>query len=279
MYREGLIDNDFIGQKDDQLQQKVASGRVACGMYVPDLVGAENAIKQVVPNASIRYITWPKETPGYGAFDLNEGGFWRLIIKKDFKDIKRLTEYFDWMYSDEGFDILTWGPESAGLWEIKDGKKVFKDKEVEQDCLSGVLGKKGADYYGLYNCKTDSSFAFMSKAAICAPVISGYNPKSYTRSYPPVIDIQAVNMSLCGINGVDYSGRYSYGDGGLNAEATASWYWSKFVSDKMAKLLISKSDDDYDRIWDELYKESLKDGKYVEAKADMEKWFKENYKK
>ena len=247
-------------------------------MDIPDLIGAETALKQADPNASLRFIPWPKDNPDYGKFDIYEGGYRRCIINKDFKDIKRLTQYFDWFYSDEGLDIITWGPESAGLWEMKDGKKVFKDKETEQDCLNGISGKKGADYYGLYDSKA-YGYPFSSKAAMCAPVMSNYNPKSYTRSYPAKLDLGLIAKNMFGSAGVDNGGRYSYGDGGPNVSACSSWYWSTFVSDKVAKLLVTKSDADFDKAWDEVYNLFLKDGKYEEAKADMQKWFNANTSK
>ncbi len=51
----------------------------------------------------------------------------------------------DWIF-------FTWGPEGTGVWEADaDGVKKFVDKETEEACLKGTTGKKGADYYGLYD--------------------------------------------------------------------------------------------------------------------------------
>lgn len=273
LYTEGLIDKDFMIQKDDQLQEKVASGRVAVGMHVPDMAAAKESMANINPKAKIRYIPWPKETQGKGIFDIYQGGGWRYIISNNVKDIKRLTQYFDWFYSDEGLDLITWGPEEARLWEVKDGKKVFKDKEVEQACLNGEHGKKGADFYGLYDWANESRSPFWSKAAMATPIMTHGNPKSYLRSYPPKLDVLEVNKALCGGSGVDYKGIASSGDSGDNTNSSSGYFWNKFQNNAVAKLLVAKDDAEFDKAWDAIYNEFKNEGKYEAAKADMKKWF------
>ena len=277
-YQEELIDADFISQKDDQLQQKVATGRVAAGMYVPDMKGASNALLQMDKKAAVRYIPWPKIETGGGAFDIFENGFWRVTVRNDFKDKERLIEYFDWFFSDEGLDIITWGPEEAGLWKMDGDKKVFVDPDVEQACLNGELGMKGADYYGLYDWR-GTYFPYLSKAAICAPTLQGFNPKSYVRSYPPKIELDIINKGYFGIAGDDFSGRYSYGDGSLDVSNVNSWYWSKWTDEKCATVLMAKTEEEFNRVWDNAYTQFAKDTEYDKAKSLMEIWFAENYDK
>lgn len=275
MYKDGLLDKDYMSQKEDQLQEKIATGRVAVGMYIPDVSAARTNMAKVNPDAKIRYIPWPKKDPKLGFFDIYESGFERCIIKKDFKDIKRLTQYFDWFFSDEGLDLLTWGPESAGLWEKKDGKKVFKDKAIEDTFLKGEKGKKGSDYYGLYDW-TSQVFPFPNKAAMTVPRLLIGNPLSYQRSYAPQLDIFTYSKSLCGSNGVDYAGGASYGDGGVNTSAVPSYFWGKFQNDKVAKILAAKTDADFEKAWKDEYDAFAKETKFDQAKADMVKWFKDN---
>lgn len=275
LYKEGLIDKDFLIQKPEQLQEKVASGRVACGMQVPDLPAAMQSMAQINPEEKIRYIAWPKQTPGKGFYDVYLPGFYRVIVNKNFKDIKRLTQYFDWFYSDEGMDTITWGPESAGLWEIKDGKRVFKDKEVENDILNGIHGKKGADFYGLYDYTNTERSSYWSKAAMATPCIVIGNPRSYERSYPPKLSALLVGRNIICKSGLDYDGVASYGDGKDNSNAASTYYWNDFVGQKVANLLISKNDAGFDNAWNEIYKEYLTKGKYEAAKEDMKKWYDE----
>lgn len=272
LYNEGLIDKDFVIQKDEQLQEKVASGRVAVGMAVPDLAAAQETMKTLVPDAKLRYIEWPKQEQGKGCYDIYQGGGWRYIISNKVKDVDRLTQYFDWFYSDEGMDLITWGPESAGLWEVKDGKKVFVDPEVEQACLNGETGKRGADYYGLYDPFATRS-PFWSKAAMATPVMTHGNPFSYVRSYPAKLNIFEVANSVLGSSGIDYDGKASAGDGGDNTNAASGFFWNQFSTLEIAKVLNAKTDDEFDAAWKEVYDKFVKEGNYEAAKQDMTKWF------
>lgn len=275
MYNEGLIDKDFLIQKDEQLQEKIASGRVACGMYAPDLNAAMQILKESNPEAEVRYIPWPKETEGKGYFDIYQGGGWSYLVSSDFSDeeLERLTQYFDWFYSDEGLDLITWGPESAGIWEInEEGKKVFIDEEVKEACLNGIHDQKGADYYGLYDA-TDSRTPFQSLAAMATPCMTHGNPMDYARSYEPNLNILSVNKSLCGSSGVDYKGVTAADDGGENTLAVSNFFWSNFAERDVAELLICTTEEEFNAAWDAMYQQFLNEGKYEEAVNDMTIWF------
>ena len=80
-YRDNLIDQDYVTQKDDQLQEKWSSGRVAAGLYVPNLSAARQGLMAKDPTAMIRPVAWPKQDQRYGFFDLFETGFWTLSIQ------------------------------------------------------------------------------------------------------------------------------------------------------------------------------------------------------
>lgn len=277
LYREGILDKDFIIHKDDVLQEKVASGRVASGMVIPNRVAAVESLQKVNPDADIRYIPWPKKEKDKGCFDIMMGGNWRITINKDFKEVERLTQYFDWFCSDEGLDILTWGPEEAGLWEMKDGKKVFKDQELADALVNGGAkeGTKGPEYYGLYTPYSVAGgfMGFSSKAATCAPVFMGINPFDSRKSYPVKFDIYNSMQTICSNNGINKDGTASYGDGGENTSAVATYYWGKFTNDRCGKLFSSKTEADFEKAWEEQYKLFVKETNYDEAVKDMEKFF------
>ena len=276
LYQEELIDRDFMNHSEDQIQAKIESGRVAMGMYIPSVQDAQTAITHTVgEKAVIRYIEWPKQKPGYGAFDIFENGFWRLIIRDDFPDKDRLTQYFDWFYSEEGQDILTWGPEEAGIWEYRDDVKRFVDPTVEEDLLHGVTGGRGADYWGLYTITSGSFFPYLSRAGICAPYTT-VNYADYRRSFPPKLDSMVMNRAAVSLGGYDRSGKYAYGDGSELVSEVTSYYWSKFVGEGVYSILDAKTDDEFEAIWDELYDKFVKESKYDEAKQAMTRWFKAN---
>lgn len=275
MYQEGLVDKDYITQKDDQLQQKVASGLVASGLYIPDTNGARQANLQRDPAADLRPIQFPKENQRYGFFDVGGLGFYGVLISKDFKETERLVKYFDWFLSDEAQDICAWGPESAGLWEMKDGKKQFK-AEVADDIINNKADGKNAVYYGLFN-PTTGAVNYPNKACLGAPPLS-INTQDWRLSYPVKLDVYdaVTKVFVKNVNmGVDYSGIASYGDGGENVNAVTTYYWNDFLQKDIARLLTAKTDADYDKAWDEIQAKNLSAGKYNEAVVDMTKWFQE----
>lgn len=272
LYKEGLIDPDFLITKDDQVQEKIASGRVGSSLILPREQQTQEALLAINPDAKIRYIPWPKNTPNKGFYDAYKGGFQSVCINKDFEDIERLINYFDWFYSDEGLDICTWGPEEAGLWEWKDGKKVFKDKEVEHDILNGIEQARGYDYYGLFDWKNLES-PWNSRAARAVPFLAVGNPFSYMRSYPVKLDILGLNRNLCGANGFNYDGTCVYGDGTEVANGVSTWYWDLFQPQLSAQLATAKTDAEFEAAWDTIYKQFLEEANYEKSREGVKKFF------
>lgn len=279
LYQEGLLDQDFIVQTGDQLQGKIASGRVAAGMQIPDMYAANDALKETVgPDAEIRFITWPKaDETGLGAYDIFEGGFWRMTLKTDLPEETkvRLIEYFDWFFSDEAMDVMSWGPAEAGLYAVdENGKRYFVDEQTQHDMMNRVTGGKGADYWGLY--QPGSYFSYNSRVGACAAYITGWNPYDPIRmAGTPVLDMMSINKALCSLGGYDTTGRYAYGDGTELVGAASSYYWS-FAGGDVASLLTATTEEEFDSAWDEIYDDFVYETDYEAAVEQMEAWFAAN---
>ena len=273
--KEGLIDPDWLIQKEEQLQDKAASGQVAVGMYLNDINAARGAMAKVDPSYTVRYLPWPKVGGDPGYYDTFQGGFERAIVSKKVKDIPRLLQYFDWFYSDEGLDMLTWGPKEAGLWKMQGDKKVFADPQVQNDMLHAVKGGKGADYYGLFDY-SGTTMPFLSRVAIAAPRLMIGNPVSYVRSYPPNIDVFTYASALFGSRGMDYTGKSIPTLPGDNGQAVLAYYWSKFTNDRVSIILKAASDAEFNAAWNAEMQVFNDEGKYPGAIADAKKWFADN---
>ncbi len=281
LYQDKILDRDFLIQKDDQLQSKISSGLVASGMVIPDVTAArENLQKVIGPEAEIRYIPWPKRTEGVGSFDVKNGGINRIVINKDFKEVDRLLQYFDWFLSDEGFDIMSWGPESAGLWEMKDGKKVFKDQQLADAIANGGTkeGTKGPEYYGLFTSYNVAGAMGNSRAAVCAPQLQ-FSPADQRHSYNTPLDIFKVMKSLACQGGINSNGKAAYDDGGVNSSAVGTYFWGKFQNDRAGKVFAAKTEADFDKAWEEQYNLFVKETNYDAAVTDMQKFFADTLKK
>ncbi len=76
-----------------------------------------------------------------------------IVIFKDSvkeEDLPQILRYLNFMVSDVGEKLMYWGPRSAGLYEEKDGKRVYKDKELEDSMVYGV-DNGNALKYNLHN--------------------------------------------------------------------------------------------------------------------------------
>lgn len=275
-YRTDLLDKDYVTQKDDQLQEKWATGRVAAGLYVPNLGAARQSLLAKDPTAMIRPVQWPKRNQRYGFFDVFETGFWTLVFNKEIKDMDRIIDMIEWMNSDEGIDIQVWGPKEAGLYTTDaNGKKLWKDEETRKNIMENINDTKNAEYYGLFNTLGGS---FSSRAYYAMPMVNAPIKADPRFNYEPNLKIFDVVPRVLGQKanmGFNTDGRACYGDGGENTTSVGDFFWAKFSQGDIAKLLTSKDDAGFESAWEEVQQSFETDGRYSAAKADMTKWFAE----
>jgi len=269
-YDEGLVDRDYVIHKSEQFQEKAASGRIALMLPGFDV----NAVRQSLQEkgTDLRVIPWPESTANNSIDASYPCGFNNIMINKNFKDIPRLLEYFDWFQSEEAMDLLSWGPESAGLWEIKDGKKVLKDQELMEAIRDAKKTNDGrdAEYYGI----SDWDGKCWSKAALCAPQIL-YNLKAIKRSYPPKFDAYTDTFIFVSTEKLNRDGTMLPAVGTKSGEVN-TYYWNTIKTTKIAQLLSAKSDAEFDKVWDEILADYKANGSYDEGIAEMLPAFKQS---
>lgn len=274
LYNENLLDQEFSIQKDEQLKEKQASGQVAVAMVLMDPAGANTGIQTIAPGKMYHSIPMPTlEGVQKNGIDAFNPVTFQYFVKKDFKDIPRLLQYFDWFYSDESLELKIWGPESLGLWEMKDGKKVFKDEALHQALLENVDGSIADEQYYKKGLGRNDSKQY-SKAYVAAPGPLAYNPFDWQRSYTfKVQDMFSFTQAYVTTSALERDGKLI---GGVDeiTNAPSNWLWSDFYNKKAAKLYAVKSAD-FDKNWDELYAEFMSKTKYEEAKVKMEQVFKD----
>ncbi|HEY0826835.1 MAG TPA: hypothetical protein VGE40_01965 [Bacilli bacterium] len=274
LYNENLLDQEFSIQKDEQLKEKQASGQVAVAMVLMDPSGANTGIQTIAPGKMFHPIPMPtKEGVQKNGIDAFNPVTFQYFVKKDFKDIPRLLQYFDWFYSDESLELKIWGPESLGLWEMKDGKKVFKDEALHQALLENVDGSIADEQYYKKGLGRNDSKQY-SKAYSAAPNPLAYNPFDWQRSYTfKVQDMFSFAQAYVTTSALERDGKLI---GGVDeaTNAPSNWLWSDFYNKKAAKLYAVKPGE-FDNNWDELSTEFMSKTKYEEAKAKMEQVFKD----
>ncbi len=268
-FDKDLIDKDYIIHKGEQYQEKVASGRVA--VVFPggiDLATVRASLKE--QGSDLKVIPWP-ETSANSYVDASfPCGFKNIMINKNCKDIPRLLEYFDWFQTEEAKDLMSWGPESAGLWEIKDGVKVFKDTEFANDVISNAktADGRGAEYYGLVG----KDYAPHAKATLCAPAIL-FNEKSVDRSYPLKMDAYTSSYAYVSTEMLNRDGTV-LPSAGEKSNTASGYYWSVIKTTKIASLLSTKSDEEFNKVWQEILDDFKANGDYDAATEEMRAVFK-----
>lgn len=272
LYKDGLLDKDFSIQKPEQLQEKIASGRAAAFMWIPDLNAARTSLKALDPQDELRPMFMPlKEGVEYAGIDHMSPTSFQLFVNKDFKDIPRLLEYFDWFLSDEALELSVWGPEELGLWEMKDGVKVFKDPALYESLSKGE-SEKGTPAFDDY---TNKGLGNNSTAFRTALTLNGYSPADWRRSYPFEINDEWIYIyanAFATNPNIDFKGLLSQGVDEMTNKV-GTWWFGEFSESKSPKLFMARSDEEFNKNWDSLYEEFLQKTGYEEARNEMKNVF------
>ncbi|WP_042203773.1 ABC transporter substrate-binding protein [Paenibacillus camerounensis] len=126
MYNQGLLDKDTFVQKDDQYKAKVASGRVL-GLISQEweYADGENALKAAGKD-EYTYAHFPvtlsDEYKDHSFMQTGIDGY-GLAITTAAKDPERIIKWLDWMSSDEGQVLRSWGVEGKHYTVNADGKR------------------------------------------------------------------------------------------------------------------------------------------------------------
>ncbi|GGF71659.1 ABC transporter substrate-binding protein [Paenibacillus albidus] len=130
LYREGLVDPEFVVNKKETWKQKVSNGNVFSteGSYweldTPNSILRKNS--DGTDQEDRQLFAYKVVAPGVDADKTTYGGRsslgWDAIgITKSNPDPVRTIKFFDYLASEEGQYLLMWGVEGKD-WELKDGK-------------------------------------------------------------------------------------------------------------------------------------------------------------
>lgn len=142
LYKNGLLDREFLTQQPDQYQAKLSSGRVGFTLqtHVPmdianGILKESDAGNRYVPSPPIRVEGLPMPILGSTSYNM----FYGLTISQKFakneRDLERLMEFLGWNATADGAFLLDHGPEGEyytlngdGLYEPKPEVKATMDK-------------------------------------------------------------------------------------------------------------------------------------------------------
>lgn len=167
LFRERLITQDAFTQSNDQVVEKLNSGRVA--VFVNgDVVNAGRVANQALqatdPEAGYEVI-WPigkagvdiaKVTPN----NYNSLGWNVLVITKNAADPERIFAYLDWLTSEEGQRVTNFGPPGLYWDEFDaDGVPIWNEQG-----LTAPQSEKDGNKLGTFNWAGNTTFIDTTKA-------------------------------------------------------------------------------------------------------------------
>jgi ABC-type glycerol-3-phosphate transport system substrate-binding protein len=134
-YKEGVLDKDFIVNKNDDPIFKLYSGKVGIQYINANNLGpvVRPTFKQANPNGVLVQLTPPKGPTGLQATPTGTSGLTKVVInaKIDPKKQQRILKLLDYMLSDEGYNLIKNGIE--GVHYKKVGDKYEKLPEYDKD--------------------------------------------------------------------------------------------------------------------------------------------------
>lgn len=276
---DGILDPDYLVQKQEQMQEKYASGRCAVMYSVPNMMAVREAVRSANPGYDFRPLRWPETKygdtvnyQGHAVDGIYPSGFGNIVINKDFEEIDRLLEYFEYLWSEEFLELQTWGTESAGLYDIVDGKKQFKDPELFEAVRTGTKTPDGraASTYGIYDCV--NYYSYTAKALLAAPM-HPFNYKNMLGNYPLQVDAYTNLLKMAGSEGVCFDG--SVLSAGFDELTTlpSTWFAYDFRSKAIPELVAANSDEEWDQVWETWVEDLEKHGSYSEVVPLMEEYY------
>lgn len=277
--QDGILDPDYLVQKQEQMQEKVASGRVAIYYSVPNNLACREAMTAANPGYDFRPMRWPKTAygdtvhyQGHAVDGIYPAGYGNMVINKEFTQTQRLLEYFEYLWSEEFLELQTWGTEEAGLYEVIDGQKQFKDEALYESIRTGTKTDDGrsASTYGIYD--PNNYYKYTAQALLMAPM-HPFNYRDARGSYPLNVDAYNYFNKLAGSEGVVYDGSVLSGGYDELTNSPSNFFAYEFRGKGMAELIATTSDEEFDAVWDKWYNAFLTEGSYTEVKPLMEEYY------
>jgi len=125
LYEEGLIPPDIYSMDSKAWTDMMVQGKSFITFdYIGRISGLLESGKQLNPDYSLKYMPpinerFPYSPVEYDCVTISKAG-------RNDEKINNLLKYADWFYSDDAYELLSWGKEGV-TYEVVNGKKQFKD--------------------------------------------------------------------------------------------------------------------------------------------------------
>jgi len=278
LLRDGIASKEALVDPYTTFQQKLNNGlyAVSYGYLVPD----NNALKKAgkpyqyrkvfldIPFKNDQFV-FPSALPDSGT----RIGIFKDSVKEE--DLPQVLRWLDFLVSDAGEKLWFWGPKSAGLFEEKDGKRVYKDKELEEQMVYGKPGTK-AQQYGLK--LSDQSNDDRSKSDYISYTGKGkyYPPNWYNKTINASEAVTFFDMMRVERSPSTDTLPPKFYSFLTVPEADKAWKARKAFEDALTKVLVAKNDDEFEKLFAEFLTAAEKNGYTDDVKDKVEAEFRKS---
>lgn len=275
MYRDGLLDPNYVIQTNTQLEEKVNSGQAAM-WFEPNQTNVQRSLLALDESWFVRpmpnpmgeeHSYWYPYTPGFFSVHLSKDLPEELVI--------RFLEMWDYMYTEEGILDLIYGPEEAGFRTVResDGRVVFTD-EMQSLYDTGEKGLEGGpDQYGLLHKATHRWGAFWSRIAYFSAAPRSTFKLGPARAFPPEPEPLPRARRIYSAFAMSLSPDFAWAVGEAS-QATTDYWNSTFKYQDIAEILNSETEAEFDAAFEEMQRRNDTLGRYPEAVEEMTALFK-----
>lgn len=257
---QGLLAKDVFIDKRPQMEEKIAQGRYFAMLYQrSDLTAQENALYAKDPNSVYIAVDGPANSkldpptlagPGISGWTVT-------LISKKVKDKARAIRFLEYLISEEGQKDLYLG-EKGVSYDTIDGKDQFKPEVLE------LLNKDRS----AFDKKYGSSLTFWMMQ----------DTNMILQWQPPSVEPFKQMEDWTKGKTTSFSQYDNINPTGNSAEGIASTKIAQTWGKTLPKLLISKSDEEFDKIWNEFLEKRDKAG-FNKVEAYKQAKFEDNVKK
>lgn len=152
LYKEELLLPNFLTIDTKGWQDVMANSDSFITVdYLSRIDFFNKAMRESEPDFSMAYMTPPAFSEDVGnKFAYSAKVLLGLVVSSQTKHLDEVLAYVDWMYSDEGRDVLTWGRPGDLYDEAADGTRTWKDFNTAAE-MKQATGFEVFGFYQLYD--------------------------------------------------------------------------------------------------------------------------------
>ncbi|MFD0674062.1 hypothetical protein [Cohnella sp. GCM10027633] len=286
LVRDKVMDPNSLLENNAMHLEKINNGQYAVA-YLYDTPD-ENVMKAAGKSYRYRkvFLDSPVNTEQFispmGGVKNNIG----VVVFKDGvkeEDLPQVVRFLDYMVSEVGEKMYTWGPKSAGLFEEKDGKRAFKDKDLEDAMVYGKDNGKSL-YYNLANTRVASTNMYGSGWPYYPTYMWGGSNVSPFYSYDRVLAPSEAKNFFDPGNLPDNS----YADHGIPLandmqiwnffgaipDADQFWKGRDAFEKALTKTMAARDDEHFEELWKQFTGIAEKNGADEALRTQMDEYFK-----